>query len=295
MSNRTKFQDNWLNKIDCNKNVSEWAVKISKDPYSCFCNICNCIFSSVKGFEKLNQHAKTLKHKGNLFKIKPNQLQLDITITKSTTELATNQSILNQSTNSHKLSTESRMSRQQLQNIVPISLFSTSEAATRAELFFCMEIINSNSPVTSCEGKKELFQVMFPGCVPESFSLSPTKASYLITYALGPYFKDLLLMELQVPNVYFTLQYDETSNLKNKKELQIRVQYWSNTQNLVVNRHLITYFIEKADAFTLLKYLFKALDSHNLSLKKVLALSSDGPNVNKKVFRLFQEKLKNEL
>lgn len=75
-------------------------------------------------------------------------------------------------------------------------------------------------------------------------------------------------MELQIPNIYFTLQYDKTSNLKNKKELQIRVQYWSNTQNLVVNRHLITYFIEKADAFTLLKYPFKASDSHNLSLKK---------------------------
>lgn len=55
--------------------------------------------------------------------------------------------------------------------------------------------------------------------------LSSTKASYLTTYVLGPYFKDILLIELQAPNVYFTLQYDETSNLKSKNELQIKVQY----------------------------------------------------------------------
>lgn len=58
-------------------------------------------------------------------------------------------------------------------------------------------------------------------------------------------------------NVYFMLQYVETSNLKIKKELQMRMQYWSNIQNLVINQHFITYFIEKADAITLLNHLLK--------------------------------------
>lgn len=36
----------------------------------------------------------------------------------------------------------------------------------------------------------------------------------------------------------------------------------------------------------------KALDSHGLSLKKLLILGSDRPNVNKMILRLFQENLK---
>lgn len=175
MLNLTKFQDNRLNKIDYNKNiVFNWAAKVPNDPYSCLCNICDCKFLSDKCFGKLTKHAKTLKHKGNLFKIKPNQLQLAVTVTKST-QLATNQS-----TDFRKSSVESRKSSQQVQNIVSVSLFSTREAAIRTELFFCMEIVNSNNSVTSCERKKEFFQVMFPGCVPDSFSLSPIKASYMI-------------------------------------------------------------------------------------------------------------------
>lgn len=90
----------------------------------------------------------------------------------------------------------------------------------------------------------------------------------------------------------FTLQFDETSNVKTKKELQIRVIYWSDADSIVVNRYLETRFIEKGDGDTLFKYLISSLDSNNLSLKQILTLAIDGPNVNKKVMRLFQEKLK---
>ena len=187
---------------------------------------------------------------------------------------------------------ESPVSSQKLK-CLPV-LFSTHENTTRVVILSCLEIVKFNIPLSSCTGKKELYNLMFSGAVPNSFSLSQSKASYLIIYALGPYFKNLLLSELQSPNLYFTLQYNETGNVKSKKELQIRVQYWSDMENSIVNRHLVTYFIEKADAVTLLKYLLESLDSHNLSIKKVLALSSDGPNVNKKVFRLFLEKLKDK-
>lgn len=64
MSNLTKFQDNWLNKIDYNKNILfNWAAKVPNDPYSCLCNICDCKFLSDKCFGKLTKHAKTLKHR----------------------------------------------------------------------------------------------------------------------------------------------------------------------------------------------------------------------------------------
>ena len=83
MPNQTKFQSKWLEKVDCNNNiVSEWTVKIEKDLYSCICNICNATFSIDKGFEKINQHAKTVKHKSNLFKLKKNNYTLAFKIRK---------------------------------------------------------------------------------------------------------------------------------------------------------------------------------------------------------------------
>ena len=50
------------------------------------------------------------------------------------------------------------------------------------------------------------------------------KACYLIVEALGPYFKNILLQELK-EEVYVSLEFDETTNVESKKELEIRVQF----------------------------------------------------------------------
>jgi cAMP phosphodiesterase len=54
---------------------------------------------------------------------------------------------------------------------------------------------------------------------------------------------------------YFTLYFDETINDKSKKELQVSVRFWSTIQNKIIFNHLETFFIEKRDGDTLLKYL----------------------------------------
>lgn len=66
-----------------------------------------------------------------------------------------------------------------------LSLFNPKHAATKAELLWCLELIASKQSFRSCFGKKELFNEMFPGSIPKDFSLSPSKAGYLITEALG--------------------------------------------------------------------------------------------------------------
>lgn len=270
MSKKTRFQEKWLQATDCNKiRVSQWAKQDSTNPYNCLCSICGGNFSIAKGFEKIQQHAATTKHKKNLFKLDENQLRF-----------STPQSSL-------AVPSESRSAEPR-----PAAIFNPREAATRAELLWCMETIKTDSSVNSCAGKRELFQVMFPNSMAQSFSLSPSKVQYLLTEALGPYFKNQMLDDLHSGDVYFSLQYDETSNVESKKELQIQVRFWSSPENMIIDRHLITYFIGKADGETIFNHLLKALDSHNLSSKNVLTLGSDGPNVNKKVLRLFQERLK---
>ena len=62
-----------------------------------------------------------------------------------------------------------------------MELFSPRDAAARAELMWCLEVVNSKYSFKSCKGKKDLFNCMFPGGVPEVFTISPANVSYFIT------------------------------------------------------------------------------------------------------------------
>lgn len=159
-----------------------------------------------------------------------------------------------------------------------------------AELLWCLEVISSRSSFNSCQNKKELFQKMFPCDVSKNFSLCPKKASYLITDALTPYFRDILLTELK--DNLFTLQFDETSNSKKSKELEVRVIFFSPSINRVINNHLSTKFLKNGLGVTIFDHLMLCLDENGLSLKNLITLGRDGPNVNKTVAGLFNEKLK---
>lgn len=74
---------------------------------------------------------------------------------------------------------------------------------------------------------------MFPNedCL-KNFYLGRHKMSYLITDCLGPYLKNIFFNDMN--NAYYTLCFDETTNSKSKKELQIRVRYYSENYKKVV-------------------------------------------------------------
>lgn len=91
---------------------------------------------------------------------------------------------------------------------------------------------------------------------------------------------------------YFTILYDETTNKAGQKELQFEVRYWSASAKKVATQHLQTFFIQHATAEVLLNKLNESLNNANLPQSKLLMIGSDGPNTNKKVFRLLNEELK---
>lgn len=210
----SRFKESWLAKSDCNKTVvGLWAQKVDKDAYSCMCRICNKPFKIDKGFDRINQHAKRAIHRLNLSKLK-SQLTLTSKATLQTTSLtdtknSTNgeaedsrrQNISNMKTCTKPDEQQSICSNSTVENEarVPnkLTLYNPRDEATKAELLWCLELITTKGSTNSCTGKKELFTVMFPNSIQNSFSLSPKKASYLITDALGPYFHSLLLAEIQ--------------------------------------------------------------------------------------------------
>jgi hypothetical protein len=143
-----------------------------------------------------------------------------------------------------------------------------------------MKLIQSNFSFNSCDGLADIFKCMFPlpVAVPVHFSLGATKATYLLTEALAPYFKEQVVKDIS--GSYYSLLYDETTNSANCKELDIAVRYWSNSQSKIM-----TYFIGRATAADLADKLAAALTESGIRKEKILMLGSDGPNVNKAVFK----------
>ncbi|CAI6357860.1 unnamed protein product [Macrosiphum euphorbiae] len=256
------FREDWLSKIDTNGHeIKDWASKFSD--HVAFCKVCGSKINVEKGFQALSQHALMKKH-----------------ITSAKNKLSASQL---------HLSSGSLTSSNPSTGAQVISLHSTRENACRVELLWTMKVVASNYSASSCSDVPEIFNCMFPGAVPKDFTLSRTKFRYLLTYALEPYFKDQLISDMN--NTYYTLMFDETTNVTGAKELQIAVRYWSSRSNCIVCHHLKTFFIGKATGEDLFFKLKEALTSFDLSLHKLIMVGSDGPNINKKVLRLMNEEL----
>lgn len=62
----------------------------------------------------------------------------------------------------------------------------------------------------------------------ENMKLSKTKASYLVTEALGPFFYNKVVNQAASSNNQFVISFDETTNAKNLKEMQVSIRYFCN-------------------------------------------------------------------
>lgn len=142
----------------------------------------------------------------------------------------------------------------------------------------------------SCFQIVETFKAMFPGAVPDGFSLSPAKLGYIISDALSPYFRDAMIANAKKSTSY-TLMFDETTNNEGKKELQTSIRFWSEAQAEVVTKHLESFFLGLSKGKDLFQHLCLALKNASLPLGHLLMIGSDGPNVNKTVARLMNEEV----
>lgn len=288
------FQDSWLKKTDkYGTLVSLYAKKIPNKPNFCLCTVCGRQFSIVKGFEKIDQHAGTAKHKNNM---SSNKSQMTLTEQNSfvSTSLS-NVSLTKVSMPSDVIpaqGTSNMTGAVGKPKTTMLQLCNPKEDALSAEIYHCIDLVCCKYSENSSKHKKELYVKMFPGSISESMTLSPAKVSYLISDGIGPYFRNILLTDLNYDYLTASLEYDETTNNENKNELQIRIIFWSERDDMVVNRHLVTKFIEKADGKSLFEHLSNAVLSNGLTLKQILFLGKDGPKVNYKTERLFDEEKK---
>ena len=114
--------------------------------------------------------------------------------------------------------------------------------------------------------------------------MSFLKLSYLISDGMGPYFNSLMVKDIPKSQTPYSVHSDETAKNQGRKQLDIKIRYWSNNQNKIVLHHLRTYFMGHGTGQQLAYKLVSSLQQNNISLKQLQALESDGPNVSKTVW-----------
>lgn len=162
-----------------------------------------------------------------------------------------------------------------------------------AEIKWALKCVSSHYSYNSCADIGSLLSDMFPDSViAKHFSCGPTKCSYLVCFGLAPYYRSLLSSTLKTAE-YYSLSFDESLNKTlQRKQMDVYVRYWCNSDSEVKMRYLTSVFMGHATAEDLLKMLHEAIE--NLTLQKVLQLSMDGPAVNWKLFDLLQHEVKSD-
>ncbi|KAG8174803.1 hypothetical protein JTE90_002566 [Oedothorax gibbosus] len=166
MGKNYKVLNAWFQKKDGTGQLySSWCKKVSEDEVLCF--VCNKrIACAAKGWAALTQHETTNCHK-NAISIKLSQSQLLL---------------------------KPRVSIQDSSPVIkPIELCHSREEAAKAELIWALKLVKGNIATSFADDTTKVFETMF-GTIPTGFSLGRTKFSYLITEALGPHFRDELLL-----------------------------------------------------------------------------------------------------
>ena len=163
----------------------------------------------------------------------------------------------------------------------------------KAETLWALKTASEDFSFRVSDGVPELFQKMFPdSTIAKHMTMSRTKVSYMISHGLGPYFQQQTVEDIQrVPNTYYTLHFDETTNVQNKKQMDILVRYYSEVHGEVKVRFLKAVMFGHAFAKTVADEIWRTLQQSGLSSGFLLSLSSDGPNVNKSIKQSINNKL----
>lgn len=183
MPRETHFKEDWLLSQDSNNYlISLWCQK-GKNDFEAFCIIWPHHFSCAnRGKDQLVKHSATKKHSSKA-NVVFSAREKTFTVTESGSVVTTSK------TNDRTDSLNDSM---------------------RSELIWAFKLAQSNFSFASCNGLKEVFILMF-GNSAKLFNMDQTKASYPISFDLGPYITQELTKEIRSTGNFFTLCLDETT------------------------------------------------------------------------------------
>lgn len=169
--------------------------------------------------------------------------------------------------------------------------FVTKTDCLKSELLWCLNVMDKHYSYRSCEDVNKLFQRMFPDSeLAKSFTCGERKCAYLSCYGLAPYFKSMLMKQVEKAGEYVLL-FDESLNHKSQsKQMDVHVRLWENDR--VGTRYFGSQFMGHADADTMLQHFSDCVEKINM--RNLVQVSMDGPNVNWKFIESLQEQLRTD-
>ena len=101
----------------------------------------------------------------------------------------------------------------------------------KAEIIWILKSIGSGYSNRSCEQLNCTLKAMFPDSkITEAFSMGRTKSMYMINHGLAPFFKSLVLSELNKSGI-FVFSFDESQNQVTQTcEMDVYVRFWNVTE-----------------------------------------------------------------
>ena len=194
--------------------------------------------------------------------------------------------------NSNNLSTSFSSSKNG-PNINTVRSYISNDDVAKAEIIYAFCQIKEQASLRCFADLSDCLPIMFYDSeIAKKFKMHKDKLSYVITYGLGPYIQKELAYVVKSCK-FFAISFDESLNkIAQKEQMDLVVRYW-NDKDQISTRYLTSCFIEGAKAEDILASFKKALLDLHLDLKKIIQISMDGPNVNLKFGRDFDDYLSN--
>ena len=269
---QTHFHTSWLSATDCNnQTIGVWCSK-GKDDYHGHCRFCDCdIKCDNSGKAQLLQHAEKQKHLQSIKHL----------LDKKQTRLA--------------FKSEEVPSNSQGNASQTLTLINHKDASLAAEVIWLAKMAACNFSLRSIDHIGETFKAMFPDSkFAAQFSMSRSKASYVIGEGLGPHFRRVVIDDVAQSRVPFSMHFDETTTSQVKKQMDLTLRYWSNTHQEVYVAFYTSLFFGHATGEIVAKKIFDQMKADQLPMEQLITLVRDGPNVNKTIVNKLQEKIKEE-
>lgn len=219
---KSHFQKQWFEKIDKNgQKVSLWLREVDGDSSAAYCSLCAKKFDvSTMGWPAVQQHCSGKTHEKKAMLLSQHDVSVTAYFVKQADQASTSKV-------DDKLQSTKCPPAQCAQHAKPTGTQSemkqhltVADQVTKAEALWAMKVANGHLPFASADHLPELFQSMFPdSLIAKNFSLSSVKVSYMLSHGLGPYFSDKLCDELRGSDTFYTVFFDETTTVQNRKTI----------------------------------------------------------------------------
>ena len=108
----------------------------------------------------------------------------------------------------------------------------------KAEILWTLKSVMSHFSLNSAQDIMEIFKPMFPDSnIAQGMSCGETKLSYLITFGIAPYFKQLLIDDLKKAPCFVVLLDELLNTALHQEEMDYLVRYFKDDH--IVTRYVI--------------------------------------------------------